>query len=267
MHTLHAAGVLIPLKQALFHGHNATTSTAVLQAIRSLAVHNDIVQAIVANGILQRVVTLFQTTTEHLEDSTLVGDEHHPSVARERWMLLASCVGMFRNVCANDDIKYTLCAGSMSVVVPLVNCMRAGLDQQALQEHGCGTIAAMALRQPQNATFLLDAQVVPLIVQAMKRYPDRTSLQRQGCLAIRNLASRSDARQQQDMLELTRETLEGIAAKHLECQDEVFAALRDMGLHQAHTFVVQDADTGEVAVTTRQTFGQGHHTNFRAVYE
>jgi hypothetical protein len=69
------------------------------------------------------------------------------------------------------------------------------------------------------------------------------------------------------MLALTREVLQEVAAKHLECQDEVYAAFREMGIDQAHIFAVQDAETGVVTLKERQAFGQGHNLNFRAVYE
>ncbi|GKY91071.1 hypothetical protein MPSEU_000079900 [Mayamaea pseudoterrestris] len=271
--TLYAAGVLNALKHVLQMEENQevnATTTSIINAIRCLAVHNDIVQAIVSNGILQRVVDIFQKQVESMDEERkdeANKREHSRTADIDQLLLLAACLGFFRNVCANDDLKYKLCAGTMSIAAPMINCMQLGMALPSLQEHAIGTMAAMALRQPQNAAFLIASQGAPNIVQAMRKYPNRSSLQRQGCLAIRNLASRAEAAQKEDLLALTRETLQTIAAKHLECQDEVYAALREMGVHQAHVFAVQDAETGAVLLQERLAFGQGHNANFRSVYE
>ena len=59
-----------------------------------------------------------------------------------------------------------------------------------IQEHACGTLAAMALRRPVNARAIIDAGGPRLIVTAMKRHVENVSVQRQGALAIRNIVSR-----------------------------------------------------------------------------
>jgi hypothetical protein len=262
--SLHAAGAVDGLQKVL---KTHPQSVAVLQAIKCLAIQNDIVQMVVSRGILQTVVTVFQTNLDSVEKS----DESEQEQASDKMNSLAlqtACLGLFRNLCANDDLKYTLCVGNMSIIDPLLKSMIRGQELPALQEQAIGAMAAMALRQPQNASFLLNKQAHHQIIKSMQRFPERVSLQRQGCLAIRNLASRSSVEEKEQLLAITRETLETVAAKHLQCQDEVYAALRDMGVtNQSQLFVVQDAETGAIRMQERATFGQGLNSNFRAEYD
>ena len=60
-----------------------------------------------------------------------------------------------------------------------------------IQEHACGTLAAMALRRPSNARAIIEEGSGPrLIITAMKRHTENVSVQRQGALAVRNIVSR-----------------------------------------------------------------------------
>ena len=93
--------------------------------------------------------------------------------------MAAATLGLLRNLCANDEIKTSVCMKSLGAIL---HTMETNLANPTVQEHGCAILAAMALRQPQNASSILDAHGQGFIVRAMSTYPAKVSLQRQGCL-------------------------------------------------------------------------------------
>ena len=226
-------------------------------ALRAMAIHDEIVQTMVAVGVLDTSTSLFQRllSVDPNEDDQETTLEAMTAVA-----------GLFRNVCANDEIKSKLCVGDKSIVRHMTCAMEAYPDAAKLQEHACATFGAMALRSPKNAEYLIKQNdVVTWIVRAMRKHPNRTTVQRQGALAIRNLVSRSTDMRANVLQAGAAEALKEIAAKHASCQDEVYAALRDLGLPASMLRVEQDA-TGQVVVKQTEMFGDCN-SNFRPVFD
>lgn len=217
-------------------------------------------------------------------------------VRRQR--LAAASLGLLRNLCGNDEIKTNLCLGSSdqksasstaSVLPHLLGAMRAYPSVALIQEHACGTLAAMALRRPTNARAVLDAGGPRRILSAMRRHADNVGVQRQGALAVRNVVSRllrelpgddgapsggddkcgDDGRAaiRDAFLELgAEEVLRNVAGRHQGSVDEAYAALRDLGC--AVTLVKFDANGSQAGGAGRpMMFGEKHNTSFRPVYE
>ena len=81
--------------------------------------------------------------------------------------------------------------GRSSAVLPyLLRTVQRFSSTALVQEHGCGTLAAMALRRPANARTILDAGGPRFVLAAMRRHDANVSVQCQGSLAIRNIFSR-----------------------------------------------------------------------------
>jgi hypothetical protein len=245
----------------------ATTATAAgaAGALRALAVHDDIVQRMAREGVLSTARSVFHDAVRR---SSSPGDD---SV-----LLLTALLGLFRNVAANDDIKSRLCvgnAGQPSIVPDMIRAMRAFPREGLLQEHCAGLIAAMALRKPDNSEFLAKAGVAEVLVRAMRNHPRRAPLQRQCALALRNLVGRSPHLRPTILLGAedpedspTVRVLRDVAAQHLGCQDEVFAALRDLGVNVRSVQIEKDVVTGRVSIQQRQMFGE-RNPNFRPVHD
>lgn len=226
-----------------------------LSALRVMAIDNEIVQQMVTTGILETLNTnrdaSSMTISEDGDQSLLV---HQPNTA-------AATMGLLRNLCANDDIKSTLCRQSLASIL---QAMELHITNAGVQEHGCGILAAMSLRNPQNARIICNAtRGAEPVVQAMKAFPQQVTVQRQGCLALRNLASRSTPEEKQKFLDAGAEfVLREIAARHQASIDEAYAALRDLGC--ATVKLTIDPETGRAQGT--QMFGQVQ-SNFRPVYD
>jgi hypothetical protein len=236
--------------------------TSAILALRAMAIHDEIVQAMVAVGVLDTATALFhRLLTRDKNDS-----KEETVDATDALEGLAAVIGLFRNVCANDEIKSKLCFGEKSVVQQIIGAMEAYPEAARLQEHACATFAAMALGSPRNAEFLVEKnEVTTWIVRAMKKHPNRTTVQRQGALAIRNLVSRSTELRPLVLQAGAAQALKDIAAKHATCQDEVYAALRDLGLPASMLRVEQD-DNGQLVMKQTEMFGE-RKSNFRPVFD
>ncbi|KAL3923243.1 MAG: hypothetical protein SGILL_001760 [Bacillariaceae sp.] len=264
-----------------------------LAALRVMAIDNDIVQNMIALGILGTVheslkVVVEQSSTESVTSCL---------------PLATATFGLVRNLCANDEVKTTICKSSLpSILCVMQNYLLLAQQQRSqlgeamvannnktrkgcgnLQEHACGILGAMALRQPNNAESIIGNDVTMtddgvgsnpttptanghvLILEAMKAFPDKVTLQRQACLAMRNIASRLSESDKARILEAGAEdTIQRFAGKHPASSEEAYAALRDLG----KTPDMYDVDEyGNVTnKSATQAFGK-ITSNFRAVYD
>jgi hypothetical protein len=265
--------------------------SAALTALRVMAVNDEVIQTMVALGVLPIASDALRRVAS--DDD---GGDDNRVLSRRRGFAAAS-LGLIRNLCGNDEIKTNLCLGSStttndrssksatpSVLPHVIRAMRTYPSVALVQEHACGTFAAMSLRRPANARAILDAGGPRFVITAMKRHDGNVNVQRQGALAIRNIVSRllrdtpgedggdtaidtgveirtsiRDA-----FLELGAEdVLQNIAGQHQGSVDEAYAALRDLGCQVS--LVKFNAD--DVGVSRTMMFGEKHNSSFRPVYE
>eukprot|EP00985_Skeletonema_marinoi_P005188 scaffold2235_cov201-Skeletonema_marinoi.AAC.5 len=282
-------------------------AAAVLTALRVLAVNDEIIQTMVALGVLP-IVTKAMRLSVTTNDTTTTIDEEESSTRSNllrKHRLAATSLGLIRNLCGNDEIKTNLCLGSStdhqqvsisstpSALPHLLRAMQLYPTISPIQEHACGTLAAMALRRPSNARAIIDEGGPRLILTAMKRHEENVSVQRQGALAVRNIVSRlmrdldgssgdnvasgnttvEDARSaiRDRFGELgVEDVLRNIAGRHQGSVDEAYAALRDLGYSVTLTkFSAEDLEGSNNSNVAGRTmmFGEKHNSNFRPVYE
>eukprot|EP00968_Pinguiococcus_pyrenoidosus_P023384 scaffold3747_cov240-Pinguiococcus_pyrenoidosus.AAC.1 len=141
--------------------------------------------------------------------------------------------------------------------------MDAHLGDALVQEHGLGTFAAGCLRRPDHSEALVHAGGVPSMLNAMRRHPDAVNLQRQGCLALRNMAARGSPLLREQILDEGAEEVLRHAGRFQASVDEAYAALRDLGLDVG--IVTVDAGTGNV-VEDGLVFG-AKKANFNPVHD
>ena len=249
-----------------------------LSALRTMAIDNDIVQNMIALGILDTVrdglkVAGQAATTPDTATSGLTSTLG----------LATATMGLVRNLCANDEVKTTICKSSLPSILQVMQeylnddstsgnhetvKSRRTKGHAVLQEHACGILAAMALRQPQNAHAIVEAGGHISIFEAMRAFPNKVTLQRQGCLAVRNIASRlARMSYDEDKTKLldagAEDILQNIAGKHPASAEEAYAALRDLGCNPQ---MFQLDEYGNTVKSTTEAFGTVK-SNFRPVYE
>lgn len=118
-----------------------------LSATRAIAVNDEIVQALVAVGVLKVVNMALEMGIAESDASDSKTELTH-SLKTYRQQLTVSAIGLIRNLCGNDEIKTTLCLGtpldpSSSSLHMVLEGMRLYRDNSLIQEHGLGTLAAM----------------------------------------------------------------------------------------------------------------------------
>mmetsp|Transcript_10299 Transcript_10299/g.18392 ORF Transcript_10299/g.18392 Transcript_10299/m.18392 type:complete len:269 (-) Transcript_10299:1826-2632(-) len=257
-----------------------------LAALRVMAIDNDIVQNMIALGILDTV---------HDSLGVVVARSSLQSSSSSSLPLSTATLGLVRNLCANDEVKTSICKSSLPSILHIMqNYLLVEKQEQekreqnegsfpnskkgkgcaTLQEHACGILAAMALRQPQNALAIIGGDSGQnggdhdgghaLILQAMKTFPEKVTLQRQGCLALRNIASRLSESDKPRILEADAEhVLQHIAGRHPASSEEAYAALRDLGCNPV---IYKLDEHGNTTKSTTQLFGTVQ-SSFRPVYE
>lgn len=241
LHKCGAVNALHLLAKTCTDGDKEDLLCELLSALRVLAIDNDIVQNMVAVGLLDTA------------NASLLSNETISSP------LAAATLGLLRNLCANDEIKTTICKQSLPSIL---HALETHASDALVQEHGLGILGAMALRQPNNATAICDANGTQYILSAMRAFPSKVPLQRQGALALRNIACRLSPENKQVLLDAGAENvLRDCAARHQESIDEAYAALRDLG---CSAVMYKMDENGNMQGT--QLFGEVK-SNFRAVYE
>jgi hypothetical protein len=202
---LHKCGTVSALHRLAKVAEEEELQGIFLGALRVLAIDNDVVQNMVAVGILETVSTGMESSDQVSSD------------------LAAASLGLLRNLCANDEVKTSVCKKSLGSILHI---MQTHSSHASVQENGCGILAAMSLRNPQNAVSILDADGANFILKAMRTFPNKVSLQRQGCLALRNMAVRLTDPQKQVLLDAgTENVLKDISSKHQGSIEEAVSAL------------------------------------------
>jgi hypothetical protein len=263
-----------------------------LAALRTMAIDNDIVQNMIALGMLDTVRDGLRVAGRV---ATARNESSSPSISglTTTLSLATATMGLVRNLCANDEVKTTICKSSLPSILQVMQqylnedesvqgsstssssssssspqSSRRTKSHAILQEHACGILAAMALRQPQNAHAIVEAGGHVLIFGSMRAFPNKVTLQRQGCLAVRNIASRlARMNYEEDKIKLldagAEDILQNIAGKHPASSEEAYAALRDLGCNPQ---MFQLDAYGNATRSMSEAFGSVK-SNFRPVYE
>ncbi|CAM9630029.1 unnamed protein product [Laminaria digitata] len=212
-----------------FEADSATVSTVYL-ALKQLAANDESVKMIVEKGGLEVV------------SGAIVGFPLDAVVCR-------TGLSLFRNISANDLLKTRLLKEAGLRLV--LGCMSQHKGDKALQEHGCATMAAMALRSPSNGAQIVAEGGIASVLEAMRLHPNVQPLQRQASLCIRNIAARGPALRSV-MLDEGCETALRDAGKLRGCVDEAYGALRGL---QCEVGLVTMGEGGKVQVGIK-AFGE-----------
>jgi hypothetical protein len=272
-------------------------AAACMSAVRVTCVNDEIIQHWVAAGLLVTLQTVLSHSGCSESFSSNETERTSTSYPKQRTLLLANTMGVIRNVCGNDEIKTTLCTDQRTIPLLIRYAFQQHRNNASIQEHGCGIIAAMALRSPSNTARMLFAYgVAQEIVLAMTHHPTATKVQRQGSLAIRNMAARAPEVEQaaamlcgefefpsnqlpavkELLLDLGAErVLRDIAGSLQGSVEEAYAALRDLGCSATMLTYDVHPTTGQKSMNGTNVNARGHGVQmfgdvkpkFRATFE
>lgn len=204
---------------AAFRAHPGIAGAA-LSAAKTLVTTEESVQVMAQHGAMD------------LPCSVLGYPAAAPSLVRH-------ALGLTRNLCADDIRKDKLVVdGTLELLVASIGESEKSADV-VLVEHGLACLAAMSLRSPSNSVRILSTGAAEVMVKAMRRHADRPAVQRQGCLAFRNMAARCPEFRLA-MLDAGAEEVLRAAGRHQAAVDEAYAALRDLGCEVQKVKITQD---------------------------
>jgi len=128
---------------------------------------------------------------------------------------------------ANSDANKGLIIqrGALSAIQTVCKSGNAGSCEQAL-----GLIVGLTLRNPTGASAAVEAGCIDTIVTVMSALPSEQWVQRQGCMAIRNLVARNPEHKDDLLGKGAEPLLRKAQSRHPQaCKDVGGAALRDLG--------------------------------------
>mmetsp|Transcript_33906 Transcript_33906/g.74672 ORF Transcript_33906/g.74672 Transcript_33906/m.74672 type:complete len:552 (-) Transcript_33906:1013-2668(-) len=191
-----------------FRLHDGLASAALLAA-RNMITTEEAVAVMAHHGAIELIRSILS----------------HPNASVS---LVRSAAGLMRNVCADDVRKDRLVGdGSLDLLVAVMSREEYAKDG-GLVEHAVACLAQISLRSPSNSQRIVSAgNALDILAQAMRRYSDRSGLQRQGALTIRNIAARCPELRPA-LLDAGFEDILRAAGRMQDAVDEAYGALRDL---------------------------------------
>ncbi|NXH13992.1 ARMC6 protein, partial [Bucco capensis] len=201
-------GLRVLIEAAKAFQANSSVLSEICATLARLSVRNEFCQEIVDLGGLNLMVALLADCIDH------------PEVVKQ-------VLSAIRAVAGNDDVKDAIVSAGATELIVLAISHHLGNPQ--ICEQGCAALCMLALRKPEHCAAIMEGGGALAALQAMKAHPREVAVQKQACMLIRNLVSRSRDFSQ-PILEMGAENLITEArAAHKDCDDVAKAALRDLG--------------------------------------
>lgn len=224
---------------------NPITAGNALSAAKTLVTTEDAVKKMANHGAME-----LPTKVLAFADS----GEAEPSLVRH-------CLGLMRNLCADDLRKNTLVDnGTMQQMLGVMSNDKYAADSM-LMEHGAACLAAMSLRQPVNAAKIAHVGGLDILVKAMRRHEKAGGMQRQCSLCMRNIAGRCPELRQM-LLDAGCEDVLRLAGRLQDAVDEAYGALRDLNCEVNRVKINED---GSIEAAVEQ-FGE-KKASFKPVWD
>lgn len=187
---------------------NASIATELFKTLCQLANRDEFCKKIVDLGCLDYVLPALQVFGE---------DEN---VAHGGCTLLKAVAG-------NDEVKRII--GARGGISLIIDTMNKNLKSEKVIEQGAAALAAVTLKTPSNANAIAEADGAHVLVKVMYMHPKAAKLQRQVCMALRNMVVRNPELIDGVLGQGAESALNACLENHrATCGDEAKAALRDL---------------------------------------
>lgn len=148
--------------------------------------------------------------------------------ARDHSGVVRYGMSSLRQLANSDPIKGAIARhGGLDLTLSLLRQYPGVLE---VQEQVLGLVVSMTLRQPDICEMAAEAGWVEGLVGVMSESPESPAVQRQACMAIRNMVVRNPELRPQFVSQGVEALLREAKKRHpAQCQDVGSAALRDLG--------------------------------------
>ena len=207
---LEHAGALSSSSDGKEQERAARFAADVAVTVRALAVTDEICADFTERGATSLLVEIINV---HLETARTVAK---------------ACLAL-KMISNNDANKRTLVlSGGLDAILRAMAQHSTVVD---VQTQCLATLSSLGLRQPENCVAIVAKHGVDLILSAMQRLPGAAQVQRSACLALRNLVARNKEHVDIILGAGAEDLLRAARARHIDCNDVAFSALRDLGCH------------------------------------
>ncbi|XP_005089754.1 armadillo repeat-containing protein 6 [Aplysia californica] len=190
------------------HLNNPIVLAELFLTLSCLAVRNEFCEEVMNRGGLKLIIQAFESG---IKDKVIV---------RQALIVMKVLAG-------NDDVKKEIC--KLGGVELVVTAMTTHQNNSHIAEAACKLLTAITLRNPENCRKVVDCHGHQHIVQAMKLHPNEVGVQKNACMSLRNLVSRTKDLSECILALGVEPLLNNAMNCHKEAQDEAKAALRDLG--------------------------------------
>jgi len=192
------------------HERDVGLASEVCLTLGKLLVRNEFCQQVVDLGALDVVIRLLHT---HMSS---------PSLVRQCFVLIKAMSG-------NDDVKRAVCKSQAIDLMMLA--LNEHKDSPAVCESVFAAVTTVSLRNPDHCDVIMSKGFAPLVISAMEFHKNHPGVQKQACMAIRNMVVRT-RNHKKPFIDFNIESLIHKArSKHGQYLDaESKAALRDLDL-------------------------------------
>ncbi|CAG5114583.1 unnamed protein product [Candidula unifasciata] len=134
---------------------------------------------------------------------------------------------VLKTLAGNDEVKHEIAKlGGIELIVAVLDKYQ---NNALVAEAACKVLTTITLRNEDNCRKVVQCQGHEYIVQVMKLHPKEIGVQKNACMALRNLVSRTKELTESILPLGVESLLNEIINHHKEIEDEAKAALRDLG--------------------------------------
>lgn len=190
------------------HGNDPKVLAELFLTLSCIVVRNEFCEEVMIKGGLKFIIGAVE---KGIKDKVIV---------RHALIVLKCLAG-------NDEVKVEI--RKLGGVELIIDAMTVHGKNPQIANAACNLVSAFTLRNPENCRKVVDCQGHIHIVKALQLHPNDVGVQKNACMSLRNLVSRT-----KDLagviLALGVEPLLNYAMNHhKEAHDEAKAALRDLG--------------------------------------
>lgn len=195
---------------------------AVCNALRQVAANDEICQQAEAEGAVGLALSIAECA----------------AVACDA-IVLRSSLSLLRQLASSDAVKVIISeSGGLHCIARALN-LATEIGSTALSQQALGLLTNLTLRSPDTSVSAIEDGCVAAALSAMGSLLEQqnggadqqAAALRQGCMALRNIASRCPEHREKMLKAGCEPILRQVKAKHFAaCQDVASAALRDLGI-------------------------------------
>ncbi|KAL7591982.1 hypothetical protein Lser_V15G34510 [Lactuca serriola] len=204
-------GIAEALAESLDDELNSSSLVSITIALKAISVNDEICRSVAEKGGIDSLLNT-------IDESGIQGNK---TVAKSCCSLLSKLAGSDFNKSAIIERR------GLNRLITLSNRLH---DDPSVIQEVMTIISTLCLRSPDHAAMAMEAGAGELAIQAMKKFPEASQLQKYSCLMIRNLVARNTENRSILLNNGIEKMIRNAKESHKSCREAGTDALRDLGV-------------------------------------